>query len=95
MPTAGEQLPPGVERGGGGGEHDEILLLQAETAHLRGGVVDWCPAEDPPGDSVRAPRLLQSPHMGGQRGGVPSRHVPEVPHVLSVPRLELPAVRPV
>ena len=38
MSTTGVNLAPKVEAGGGGGEHDEVFLLQAQSAHPRGWV---------------------------------------------------------
>ena len=39
-----EDLAPEVEAGGGGGVHDQELLLQTQAADARGGVVAACPA---------------------------------------------------
>ena len=38
VPAAAEDLGPLVEGGGGGGEHDEVFLLQTQSAHSRCGV---------------------------------------------------------
>ena len=38
MSAAAEDLGPLVEAGGGGGEHDEVLLLQTQSTHPRCGV---------------------------------------------------------
>ena len=45
MSAAAEDLGPLVEAGGGGGEHDEVFLLQAQSAHSRCGVEAARPRE--------------------------------------------------
>ena len=45
VPAAAEDLGPLVEGGGGGGEHDEVFLLQTQSAHSRCGVEAARPRE--------------------------------------------------
>ena len=52
MAAAREELPPGVQRGRLQGEHDEVLLLEAQPAHARRDVVRRRPAQDSPLDGV-------------------------------------------
>ena len=59
--AAAENLGPLVEAGGGGGEHDEEFLLEAQAAHPRGGVVAAGSREDLPGDGVGGALVFQLP----------------------------------
>ena len=61
--AAAEDLGPLVEAGGGGGEHDEVFLLQAQSAHSRCGVEAARPREDLPRDSEGGALVLQLPNM--------------------------------
>ena len=84
MSAAAENLGPLVEAGGGGGEHDEEFLLEAQAAHPRCGVVAAGSREDLPGDGVGGALVFQLPDMGGEPGArlVP---VPAVALVLGNP----------
>ena len=66
--AAAEDLGPLVEGGGGGGEHDEVFLLQTQSAHSRCGVEAACPREDLPRDSEGGALVLQFPDMRGESG---------------------------
>ena len=68
MSTAAEDLGPLVEAGGGGGEHDEVLLLQAQSTHSRCGVEAARPRQDLPGDGEGEALVLQLPNVGGESG---------------------------
>ena len=61
MSAAAEDLGPLVEAGGGGGEHDEVLLLQAQSAHPRCGVEAARPRQDLPGEGEGEALVLQLP----------------------------------
>ena len=65
MSAAAEDLGPLVEAGGGGGEHDEVLLLQAQSAHPRCGIEATRPRQDLPGDGEGGALVLQLPDMSG------------------------------
>ena len=94
MSAAAEDLGPLVEAGGGGGEHDEVLLLQAQSAHPRCGVEATRPRQDLPGDGEGEALVLQLPDMRGESGAWLIA-VPAVALVLgdpaphSAPRLDL------
>ena len=68
MSAAAEDLGPLVEAGGGGGEHDEVLLLQAQSAHPRCGVEAARPRQDLPGEGEGEALVLQLPDMRGESG---------------------------
>ena len=68
VPAAAEDLGPLVEGGGGGGEHDEVFLLQTQSAHSRCGVEAARPREDLPRDGEGEALVLQLPDMRGESG---------------------------
>ena len=68
MSAAAEDLGPLVEAGGGGGKHDEVLLLQAQSTHPGCGVEAARPREDLPGDGEGGALVLQLPDVGGESG---------------------------
>ena len=63
MSAAAEDFRPLVEGGGGGGEHDEVFLLQTQSAHSRCGVEAARPREDLPRDGEGGALVLQLPNM--------------------------------
>ena len=63
MQTAGEELWFDIEGRGGGLEHDEEFLQEAESACLHYRVVGRGPADDAPGDGVRDLPAVEVPHV--------------------------------
>ena len=61
--AAGEDLPPGVEGGRVGVEHDHVGLGEAEPAHAGGRVEVLGPGEDGPIDGVVGVGVLQPPDV--------------------------------
>ena len=81
VPAAAEDLGPAFEAGGGGGEHDQELFLQAQATHASRGVEAACSRQNLPGDGVGEALVLQLPDMGGQ----PCAWLVPVPAVAFVP----------
>ena len=69
MPAAGEYLPPGVEGGRVGEEHDHVGLGEAEPAHAGGRVEVLGPGKDGPVDVVVGVVVLQLPDVLAEGGG--------------------------
>ena len=63
MSAAAVDLPPEVECGRGGGEHDQVLLHQTQPTHVRSCVEGGGPGQDLPGDVVGRIAVLQLPDM--------------------------------
>ena len=66
--AAGEDLPPGVEGGRVGVEHDHVGLGEAEPAHAGGRVEVLGPGEDGPIDGVVGVGVLQPPDVLAEGG---------------------------
>ena len=69
VPAAGEYLPPGVEGGRVGEEHDHVGLGEAEPAHAGGRVEVLGPGKDGPVDVVVGVVVLQLPDVLAEGGG--------------------------
>ena len=68
MAAAGKDLVPLFERGGGGLEHDQVLLLQAKSTQPRGWVETAGSRQYLPGDCEGRPLVLELPDVVGESG---------------------------
>ena len=87
--TWSKELVPLVQGGHLRFEHDRVLLRQAKSAGVGGGVEGGVLLQDFPPDVELPPLVLQLPYIAGQGGADPLVAVPHVRLVASEPLLPL------
>ena len=84
MPAGREELVPLVDGGELWPVHDRKLLGEAQPARVGGGVKGGQVGEDPPGDGVGSPLVLEAPYVAHQAGVDPLLRVAEAGLVIAI-----------